>query len=252
MKFAAVIVLVVSTLRASANEFSATNSPAAIVRNIEQMRAKCIEGRRMICGKILHILPDGLVIESGYTNLLRPLLTDSWLVPGTVTATLTPNLVESREPGSPCVGTIFLTDLPKSRGRKPKPFDYVILLAYPAGDYTYTSVGTLQKTTRRFAGTVAAAVKFQIAKVKWTAVQLRMPPNANGAIPKLLSQTGAFRDVMNLQPEKYLLPLRPERSVLVRRRRKETLDLRAARRGDSFCFHRRMELSARHSFREAF
>ena len=87
----------------------------------------------MICGKILRVLPEGLVVESGYTDLLRPPLTDSWLVPGTVAATRTPNLVESREPGSVCVGTVFLTDLPKARGKKPKPFDFVILLAYPAG-----------------------------------------------------------------------------------------------------------------------
>ena len=160
----------------------------------------------MICGKILRVLPDGLVIESGYTNLLRPPLTDSWLVPGTVSTAPAQNLLESREPGSPCIGTVFLTDLPRLRGRKPKQFDYVVLLAYPAGDHTYTSVGTLQKTVRRFSGTVAAAVKYQIARIKWTAVQLRLPPNANGAIPKLLSQTGAFRDVVNLEPEDFLLP----------------------------------------------
>jgi uncharacterized repeat protein (TIGR03806 family) len=206
MKFVLVFFLAAWTLHTRANEFSASNSPAALARNIEQMRATCIDGRRIICGKILQVLPDGLVIESGYTNLLRPPLTDSWLAPGTVTATLAPNLVESRVPGSPCVGTIFLTDLPKARGKKPKQFDYVILQAYPAGEYTYTSVGTVQKTVRRFTGTVPAAVKFQIAKIKWTAVQLHMPPNTDGAIPKLLSQTGAFRDVINLEPEEFLVP----------------------------------------------
>jgi uncharacterized repeat protein (TIGR03806 family) len=59
---------------------------------------------------------------------------------------------------------------------------------------------------RRFTGTVPAAVKFQIAKIKWTAVQLHMPPNTNGAIPKLLSQTGAFRNVINLEPDEFLVP----------------------------------------------
>jgi len=191
---------------AGANEFSSTNPPAVIFRNVEQVRAECLAGRRIICGKILRVLPDGLVVESGYTDLLRPPLTDSWFVPGTVAATRTPNLVESHEPGSPCVGTVFLSDLPRSRGKKPKQFDYVILLGYPAGEHTYTSVGTMQKTVRRFTGTLAAAVKYQIAERKWTAVQLNLPANTNGVIPKLLSQTGAFRDVANLVPEDYLLP----------------------------------------------
>jgi uncharacterized repeat protein (TIGR03806 family) len=193
----------------SAEELAATNSPAVIIQAVERVRAECIEGRRMICGRVLRVLPDGLVIESGYTSLLRPPLTHSWLVPGTVAASRTLNLVESREPGSPCAGTVFLSDLPKSRktrGRKPKPFDYVILVGYPAGEYTYTSIGTVKKTVRHFTGTLSAAVKTQIATIKWTAVQLRMPANTNGAIPKLLSQTGAFRNVRNLEPEDYLLP----------------------------------------------
>jgi hypothetical protein len=119
-----------------ADDFSDTNSPTAVFQSTEQVRSECLAGRRMICGKILRVLPDGLVVESGYTDLLRPPLTTSWLVPGTVSATRTPNLVESREPGSVGVGTVFLTDLPRSRGKKPKPFDYVILLAYPAGEAT--------------------------------------------------------------------------------------------------------------------
>src|SRR5271170_3484502 len=48
----------------------------------EQIRMECIEGRRLICGKILQILPDGFVVESGYTNLLREPLVQSWLAPG--------------------------------------------------------------------------------------------------------------------------------------------------------------------------
>src|ERR1700722_1717467 len=111
MKFVAGIVLAACVLRANANEFPATNSAATAARNIDRVRSECIEGRRMICGKILRVLPDGLVIESGYTNLLRPPLTDSWLVPGTVSTAPAQNLLESREPGSPCIGTVFLTAL---------------------------------------------------------------------------------------------------------------------------------------------
>ena len=206
MKCVVAILFATLALQTGANEFSATNPPAEIFQSLQSVRAACLDGRRMICGKILRVLPDGLVVESGYTDLLRPPLTDSWLAPGTVTARRAPNLIESREPASVCVGTAFLTDLPRAHGKNPKPNDYIILLAYPAGEYTYTSVGTVQKTLRRFTGTVAAAVRYQTAQTRWKAVQLNVPSNACGSIPKLLSQTGAFQDVTNLTPANYLLP----------------------------------------------
>lgn len=206
MRFLVAIFVAACILPARANEFSATNAPAALYQRIEATRLQCIAERKMICGKILRILPDGLVIESGYTDLLRPPLTDSWLVPGSVTVAGPSGLVENRDPGSPCVGTIYLTDLPRLRGKKPQLYDYVILLAYPAGQYTYTSIGTVQKSVRHFTGDLAAAVRAKIAATRWTEVQLKMPPNLNGPMPRLLSQTGVFRDVTNLVTENYLLP----------------------------------------------
>jgi hypothetical protein len=127
----------------------------------EQWRAKCIAGRRSICGKILRILPDGLLIESGYTNLLRSSLTKTWLVPGTVVASPVRNLVETKEPGAICVGTILLTDLPRG---KPHPYDYVIICGYPTGETTCTTVGTIKKTVRRFSANLDEAVKANLAK----------------------------------------------------------------------------------------
>jgi hypothetical protein len=139
-------------------------SPARQARAYEQatekIRADCVQGRRTICGKILKILPDGLVVESGYTNLMRAPLSRSWLAPGTVQATREVDLVEGNEPGCVCTGLVFLTALPKSRSTaKPKPYDYVVIQAYPAGQYTYTSVGTLQRTVRRFAAALPAAIR---------------------------------------------------------------------------------------------
>ena len=80
-------ILAISRALAQTNDFllqNQANSPMAAFTHSEQIRAECIQGRRLICGKILKVLPDGFVIESGYTNLLRPWLTDSWLIPGTV------------------------------------------------------------------------------------------------------------------------------------------------------------------------
>ena len=146
---------------------AAGNPPAAVTVALrEQWRSSCIAGRRAICGKILRVFPDGLLIESGYTNLLRQPLTKSWLVPRSVIASRAPNLVESREPGAICVGTVMLTDLPRG---KPHPYDYVILTGYPAGEFTYLSVGTIQKTVRRFSASLGQAVKANLAAAEQAA-----------------------------------------------------------------------------------
>jgi hypothetical protein len=131
---------------------------AALAQAAERIREECIQGRRTICGKILKVLPDGLVVESGYTSLMRPPLNRSWLVPGTVPATREPNLVEGNETEGVCVGLVFLSDIPKSRSVKPKPFDYVVMQGYPAGQYSYTSAGSLQRTVRRFSAVLQNAV----------------------------------------------------------------------------------------------
>ncbi len=126
----------------------------------EKIRADCVAGRRIICGRILKILPEGLVVESGYTNLMRAPLSKSWLVPGTVKTERPANLMEGKEPGGVCVGLVFLTALPRGRSAgKPRLYDYVVLQAYPAGSYTYTSVGTIQRTVRQFAANLSVAVR---------------------------------------------------------------------------------------------
>jgi hypothetical protein len=169
MKYFAAFFFVAFNLSAQTNDFTATNAAAAKVETnqpalnlqlAEQIRAECVQGRRIICGKILKVLPGGLVVESGYTDLLRPALNTSWLVPGNVTATRPKNMIETVRPDSPCVGVVFLADIPKPHGAagRPKPYDYVVLLGYPAGQYTYTSVGDMQKTVRRFSANLLKAV----------------------------------------------------------------------------------------------
>jgi hypothetical protein len=159
--------LVASSTPPVSNANPATiSSPASrnivTIERVEAVRLECIQGRRSICGKILKVLPDGLVVDSGYTDLLRPPLTRAWLLPGSVTARRTANLVEGNEPDSVAVGVVYLTDLPKSRGKKPKPYDYVIIEGYPAGQYTYRSVGSVEHTVRRFCTTLPKAVQFNL------------------------------------------------------------------------------------------
>ena len=127
-----------------------TNQGLSLAQRYQETRMACIQSRRIICGKIVKILPDGLVVDSGYTNLMREPLNKSWLIPGTVTAARAVNLVEANEPDAICLGLVFLTDVPKSRGARPKLYDYVNLEGFPVGQYTYTSVGSLQRTVRQF------------------------------------------------------------------------------------------------------
>lgn len=128
----------------------------------EAVRANCIQGRRIICGRILKVLPGGLVVDSGYTRLMRHPLDRSWLIPSTVEAEREPNLVEKNEPDCACVGLVFLTDTPKSSRAKPKVLDYVVLHAFPTGHFTYNSVGTIQRTVRRFSGSLPIAVQLKL------------------------------------------------------------------------------------------
>jgi hypothetical protein len=141
----------------------AISQPSAAVvasSHPERVHADCIEGRRVICGKVLKFSPDGLVVDSGYTDLLRPPLTESWVIPGTVSVSRNPAVIELKEPGSPCIGLVFLTDTPKRR--KPKVSDYVAIIAYPAGEYVYSPMPPVEKTIRKFSCGLDTAVRLRL------------------------------------------------------------------------------------------
>jgi hypothetical protein len=140
---------------------SSTNRPPPPAKTEDQVRGECIEGRRMICGRVVQVSKEGLVVESGYTELTRPPLDKTWVVRGNVVALKPdPHLVEQSTPGAPCVGLVFLTDTPKRP--TPKKYDYVVLLGYPAGTYVYKPVPTVQKTIRKFTGSIAGAVALRM------------------------------------------------------------------------------------------
>src|SRR5258708_2367851 len=148
--------------QSAAQNQPATDSQKADVQHRNKIRAACIEGRRLICGKILDVLPGGLVVESGYTNLLREPLGKSWLIPGTVESSCAENLIEGATPGTVCVGLVFVVNLPRGTKVKPAKYDYVIIQGYPAGLYTYTSAGTLRRTVRRFSASLVDAVQLSV------------------------------------------------------------------------------------------
>ena len=136
------------------------DSAASAAVRAEQIRMDCIQGRRLICGKVLQISPGGLVVDSGYTDLLRAPLVQSWVVPGSVTASRPAGVLELNEPGTPGIGLVFLTDLPKRP--KVKIYDYVVMMGYPAGQYVYTPAPRVEKTVRKFSCGLDTAVRLNL------------------------------------------------------------------------------------------
>jgi hypothetical protein len=137
---------------------SGTNSAA--LAPSEKVRAACVEGRRYVCGKVVQIVPDGLVVDSGYAELLKPPFNRSWVVRGTASISRDPTAVEEKRPDAICIGLVFLTGTPK----KPvaKEYDYVVIHAYPAGEYKYKPVPGVEKVIRRFSGSLERAVELNL------------------------------------------------------------------------------------------
>jgi hypothetical protein len=134
--------------------FGQTNQP---LNRAQSVRWDCIQSRRIICGKIVKVLPEGIVVDSGYANLDKFPLNHPWLLPGTMKAQPASNLIEANETDSICVGLVFLCDLP----RKPiaKLYDYVHVEGYPVDHCAYTSVGNVKRTIRRFSLKLERAVQ---------------------------------------------------------------------------------------------
>jgi hypothetical protein len=154
-----------------------TNAVAHSALQFAAAQAASIQNRRQVCGRIMKILPEGVVVDSGYTNLLTYA---KWLIPQTVAATRADNLIEENQPGAVCVGLVFVTDLPKTPGARPKVYDYVNVQGYPAGQFSYTSVGDLRRTVRKFSVQIEKAVQWRLTEGEGTNAPGRSPPPKPG------------------------------------------------------------------------
>jgi hypothetical protein len=152
------------TLPAGKETTAAVSEPSAkeLSQRYEKVRAACIQGRRRICGRVVEISTNGLVIDSGFTSLLRPELTRSWVAPASVLAERPPNLIEESTAGAPAAGLVLLTNTP--RRPTPKLYDYIIIEAYPAGQYHYKPVPNVDKVIRRFSARIEAAIRQNMAE----------------------------------------------------------------------------------------
>jgi len=120
-------------------------------------RAACIQGRRIICGRVLQITPAGLVVDSGYTGLLQPPLNHAWLNRATALPARPAQVMEKATPDAVAIGPLLLTDFPKRPAVQ--QYDYVTLQGYPAGHCDYVPLPGVTNRLRRFAGGLETAVR---------------------------------------------------------------------------------------------
>ena len=130
----------------------------------EQIRSACIEGRRLICGRVLQVTPEGLVVDSGYKQLLAPPLNHNWVVPRTAVVSREANAVEEQKPGAISVGIVFLSNIPKRPAVR--LYDYVTLHGYPAGYHDYVPVAGVEKKIRRFSASLERACEINADRPK--------------------------------------------------------------------------------------
>ncbi len=148
----------------SAQPPSAQEQTAAVqaAQRAEQIRTACIEGRRFICGRVLQITPEGLVVDSGYSRLLSPPFDQSWVVRGTASVKHDASTFEEKKPDAICVGLVFLVKIPQRPAVK--DYDYVVIHGYPAGEYCYVPVPGVQKTIRRYSASLERAVQINVER----------------------------------------------------------------------------------------
>jgi hypothetical protein len=176
IKFALILCLSALTGSAETNSATSTNAPppahplsaqeqAAAVQaaqRAEQIRTDCIAGRRFICGRVLQVTPEGLVVDSGYSRLLSPPFNQSWVVRGTASVKRDASTVEEKKPDAICIGLVFLSNIPKRPAVK--NYDYVVIHGYPGGEYRYVPVPGVQKTIRRFSASLERAVQINLGR----------------------------------------------------------------------------------------
>lgn len=142
------------------NSLSPTNQAVASPQKFDAIRNECVKGRRMICGRVIKVLPEGLVVDSGYTKLLQAPFNQSWVISSGAVVCRDKKSLELNEPSSPCIGPVLLMHYPK----RPvvKLYDYVAIQAYPVGQHTYTSVPGVEKTVRSFSAGLDTAINLRL------------------------------------------------------------------------------------------
>jgi hypothetical protein len=142
------------------------NKQAAIAfqQNAEYEMRKSIlkKGSRTIDGRVIQKIPAGLLVDSGREQLDEEGRTASGVSPdgsGSVWWSGPEHIREADSPGAYCLALCLLTDYPKYD--QTTDGDYIHILAYPTGQYIYTTVQNSSKTVRRF------SYDFDVAMMKY-------------------------------------------------------------------------------------
>jgi YVTN family beta-propeller protein len=109
---------------------------------------------------VLQVTPGGVIVDSGYEQLLSPPFNHSWVVRGTASLDRKAGLVEEKKPDAVCVGLVFLSNIPKRPAVN--NYDYVVIHGYPAGDHIYVPVPGVAKTVRHFSASLERAVAINL------------------------------------------------------------------------------------------
>jgi hypothetical protein len=137
---------------------------AAQVLAAERARAEATQkrvqaGSRTVSGKVLQKLSEGLLVDSGADFLAKVGDTSTTITRGAIFKRKTVAFTEVNEPRALCLGLCLLQDDP--RYRSIVDGDYITVLAYPIGQYSYTAVSGGTKTVRKFTASLAKAIRHE-------------------------------------------------------------------------------------------
>ena len=118
-------------------------------RQLEGLKAIFASKSRTVSGKIIQKIPEGLLVESGQSEIDQVGHTDvEFDRMGNMSTSTTATLQEGDTARSLCLGLVLLEDHP--RYDQLVDDNVVVILAYPDGQFSYKSVGGGQKTVRKF------------------------------------------------------------------------------------------------------
>jgi hypothetical protein len=124
---------------------------------VEALRNRVFQTSRIIWGRVVQKLPGGLLVDSGQQAVAGVVRGEpEFEANGNMTTTHKTEADESKEPGAECKGLVFLADYPQYSSAVTG--DYVQILAYQTGEYSYRPASGGQKTARKFTADFEKAV----------------------------------------------------------------------------------------------
>jgi hypothetical protein len=121
----------------------------AAQKALEMGKAECAQSRKTVSGKVIQKIEEGLLVDSGREALDEVGVTTShYYANGDASGGTTDAVFEGTKPGATCLGLVLLEDDPD--------YDQIVddnlvqAIAYPDGQFTYTTANNSSKTIRRF------------------------------------------------------------------------------------------------------